>query len=156
MDHNHSRVARRHALLWAQALLMIAALVSIARPAAAIPAFARKYGTSCGTCHTIYPKLNPFGEAFRHNGFRFPGVDSDVVKQEPIPLGQDAYKKTFPHSVWPGTLPSSIPLGIGFNGQATFHPDRYSSAAQAECSPGGTAKEPCNTVISVKDLIGTF
>lgn len=30
-----------------------------AAPAHAIPAFARKYETSCLTCHTIYPKLNP-------------------------------------------------------------------------------------------------
>ena len=37
----------------------------------AIPAFARKYKTSCVTCHTVYPKLNPFGETYRINGFQF-------------------------------------------------------------------------------------
>ncbi|MEI6092042.1 MAG: hypothetical protein WCR42_16445, partial [bacterium] len=37
----------------------------------AIPAFSRKYSTSCITCHSVYPKLNPFGEAFRINGYKY-------------------------------------------------------------------------------------
>ena len=77
-------------------LSIFAILLVSARSALGVPAFARKYGTSCLTCHTVYPKLNPFGEAFRRNGYRFPGVDSDFVKQEAVPLGQEAYKKEFP------------------------------------------------------------
>ena len=100
--------------------------------ASAIPAFARKYHTSCETCHTIYPKLTPFGEAFRRNGFRFPGHDSDFVKDEPIPLGQEAYKDVFPDAVWPGTLPPSVPLAFGFDGNARVHPDRSVGAAIAD------------------------
>ena len=42
-------------------------------PARAVPVFSRKYQTSCQTCHTIFPKLNPFGQAFRFNGYRMPG-----------------------------------------------------------------------------------
>ena len=110
------------------------------RTASAVPAFARKYGTSCLTCHTVYPKLTPFGEAFRRNGYRFPGVDSDVVKQEQIALGQEAYKQTFPHSVWPDVIPSSVPIAVGFNGQAVFHPDTKSSAAQADNGTGFTTQ----------------
>ncbi len=114
-------------------VLSIAAILLVsARSALGVPAFARKYGTSCLTCHTIYPKLNPFGEAFRRNGYRFPGVDSDFVKQETVPLGQDAYKKEFPNSVWPGTLPGSVPLALGFNGQAVVHPNRNSGGAAAD------------------------
>lgn len=109
----------------------------------AIPAFARKYGTSCLTCHTIYPKLTPFGEAFRRNGFRFPGVDSDYVKQETVALGQEAAKKTFPSSVWPGTLPISAPIAIGFNGQAFLFPNSTSSVAAAN---GGSG-------VSLNDLV---
>ena len=114
-------------------VLSIAAILLVsARSALGVPAFARKYGTSCLTCHTIYPKLNPFGEAFRRNGYRFPGVDSDFVKQDTVPLGQDAYKKEFPHSVWPGTLPGSVPLALGFNGQAVVHPNRNAGGAAAD------------------------
>jgi hypothetical protein len=42
-------------------LLVVALSLAVAAPARAIPAFARKYGTSCLTCHTVYPKLTPFG-----------------------------------------------------------------------------------------------
>lgn len=97
-----------------------------------IPAFARKYGTSCLTCHTVYPKLNSFGEAFRRNGFRFPGVDSDFTKQETVPLGQEAYKKEFPEAVWPGILPASVPIAVGFNGQVVTHPDEKAGGAVAD------------------------
>jgi len=115
-----------------------------AQPARGIPAFARKYGTSCLTCHTIYPKLNPFGEAFRRNGYRFPGVDSDAVKHETIALGQDAAKKQFPNSVWPGAVPASIPIALGFDGQAVFHP---------KASAGGTQADN-GAKVNLTDLVG--
>ena len=37
----------------------------------AIPAFARKYRTTCATCHSPVPRLNATGEAFAANGFEF-------------------------------------------------------------------------------------
>jgi hypothetical protein len=90
------------------------------REAQAIPSFARKYQTSCQTCHTIYPVLNPFGEAFRRNGYRFPSqnksVDGDAVKTPMIPLGQEEYKKTFPDSVWPSQITDAVPLSVMVNG----------------------------------------
>jgi hypothetical protein len=54
-------------------LAALAALVAAWAPAdaAAIPAFARKYGVSCQLCHAPAPKLNAFGEQFAGNGFRF-------------------------------------------------------------------------------------
>lgn len=108
-------------------LSLLAAVVSAPSRAAAIPAFARKYETSCLTCHTVYPRLTPFGEAFRRNGYRFPGVDSDYVKQGPIVMGQEATKKTFPKSVWPSSIPASVPLAIGVNGQGLYYPDKGAS-----------------------------
>jgi hypothetical protein len=41
-----------------------------------IPAFARKYGLRCSACHTAWPELNPFGQAFRDNGYQL-GNDRD-------------------------------------------------------------------------------
>ena len=38
--------------------------VSVPR-AQAIPAFSRKYQTSCSTCHNNFPELNDFGVAFK-------------------------------------------------------------------------------------------
>ncbi|MEA2625705.1 MAG: hypothetical protein QOD06_1750 [Candidatus Binatota bacterium] len=37
--------------------------------AAAIPVFARVYDKPCGTCHSVFPQLNPAGEDFRAHGF---------------------------------------------------------------------------------------
>jgi hypothetical protein len=128
------RASRRRppAVGWISAFFVLALLLAWSPPAAAVPVFARKYGTSCMTCHTIYPKLTPFGEAFRRNGFRFPGSDSDFVKQDPVPLGQEAHKEMFPKMAWPGTVPASVPIALGFNGQAVIHPDKTSDAAVAD------------------------
>lgn len=107
-------------------------VLATASPAGAIPAFARKYETSCQTCHTVFPRLNAFGEAFRRNGFRFPGIDSDAVKQERIPLGQEAQRQLFPDVVWPNVLPASVPLSLVVEGAVVFHPDTGSSAARED------------------------
>jgi hypothetical protein len=113
-------------------LVSLVILTVTAERAWAVPAFARKYKTSCVTCHTIFPKLNPFGEQFRRNGYRFPGVDGDATKAEPIPMGTDEQKKLFPDAVWPATLSSFPALAIGFNGQAVIHPDTGSSGGAAD------------------------
>lgn len=90
------------------------------REAGAVPSFARKYQTSCQTCHTVYPVLNPFGEAFRRDGYRFPSqggsLDSDAVKTATIALGQEEYQKTFPDSVWPDKIADAVPLSVMVNG----------------------------------------
>ena len=82
------------------------------RPATALPAFARKYQTSCTTCHTIFPKLNPFGEAFRLNGYRMPKETEDQIKQPQMSLGSEAYKKIWPKAVAPSDIPGFAPLAF--------------------------------------------
>lgn len=94
-------------------LLVVALVVAgLAQPAASIPAFARKYGTSCHTCHTVYPKLNPFGNAFRLRGYRMPGETEEMIKQEPVQLGAEANKRLWPKALWPSTIPSHVPLSL--------------------------------------------
>jgi hypothetical protein len=80
--------------------------------AQAIPAFARKYQTSCQTCHVVFPKLNAFGQAFRLNGYRMPNETEEMVKEKPVSLGAPAYKKLWPNAVWPGAIPSQVPLAL--------------------------------------------
>jgi len=108
-------------------LALAGAVIGFALPAHAIPSFARKYGTSCTTCHTVYPKLTPFGEAFRRNSFRFPGVDGDYVKQEKIPLVPKSPGDDDQYGI--NAIP---PLSFGFNGQAVAHPDKNSSGGRAD------------------------
>ncbi len=116
------------------------------RRAEAVPSFARKYQTSCLTCHTVYPVLNPFGEAFRRNGYRFPSqkgsVDSDAVKASMVALGQEEYKKSFPNSVWPSSIPDAVPLSIMFNGAATMN------------VPGSDAQKQAGNVFTWGGLLG--
>lgn len=101
--------------------LTAALLLAAPSSAWAVPAFARQYGTSCQTCHVAFPKNTPFGEAFRRNGYRFPGGrDEDFRRQEPQKLGADAYKDVFPDAVWPGELPSSVPLSFILNANTAF------------------------------------
>jgi hypothetical protein len=105
--------------------LTIASLVSLcavpmlvpSQDASAIPAFARKYGTSCYTCHSGFPSRNAFGEAFKNNGYRWPGgEDEDKAKQEQLKMGADGWKKTFPKSPWPAEIPGYAPVSVWVRG----------------------------------------
>lgn len=106
-------------LITASVIFGFLMLAIFASDTSAIPAFARKYETSCVTCHIGYPKLNAFGEAYRLNGFQYPEDDADQTKDEPTSLGSEAYKRVFPNAVWPshipGTPPLAIRVGSGFN-----------------------------------------
>jgi hypothetical protein len=86
-----------------------------------IPAFARKYQTSCSTCHSNYPELNDFGEAFKKNGFKFPKDDETFVKEPPVMLGAKAQREVFPKAVYPGEIPGTIPIGFRYSGVATYN-----------------------------------
>jgi hypothetical protein len=57
--------------------------LALAAPASAIPAFARKYGLRCTTCHESWPVLNDFGRNFRDNGFQLRLGKDDVVTADP-------------------------------------------------------------------------
>ncbi len=102
----------RNTALIAAAVIAVVTL-SYTPAAHAIPAFARRYETSCQTCHTTFPALTPFGEAFRRNGYRFPGgQDEDRQRQDPVELGQEIHERLFPDEVWPGELPGTLPIAI--------------------------------------------
>lgn len=58
-------------------LILLALLTVNCRPANAIPAFARKYGMPCSACHEAWPKLSPFGQQFKDNGYQM-GNDRDA------------------------------------------------------------------------------
>src|ERR1039458_6234458 len=51
--------------------------------AQAIPAFARKFGVKCYTCHTIPPALNKTGYMFKRLGYRLPPDEMDGTKPAP-------------------------------------------------------------------------
>lgn len=127
---------------WLPALVAAAVATIVyfasAGDARAVPSFARKYQTSCQTCHTVYPVLNSFGEAFRRDGYRFPSQngseDSDSEKAAIIALGQEEYKKTFPDTVWPDKIADAVPVSGYLNGSVPINmPD-----GDAKAAAGGT------------------
>lgn len=103
----------------------------------AVPPFARRYGFSCGTCHVGGPpKLSPFGEAFRDNGYRIPGEDPSFLRDPPIPLGSEKRMRlpdAWKNNVWPGELPGSLPIGVTgtLGGQLTLPPAATGDAPTA-------------------------
>jgi hypothetical protein len=98
----------RRVLLWLAAGLILFE----ANPAGAVPAFSRKYQTSCQTCHAIFPKLNPFGQAFRLNGYHLPAETVEQIKQKPVSLGAEAYERMWPAMVYPSDLPGNVPFAL--------------------------------------------
>ncbi len=104
-------------------VLFLALLALGLQQSYSIPAFARKYKTSCATCHNDFPKLNAFGEAFRRSGYQFPGgTDPEMTKEEPVSLGGEGNKKAFPEAIWPGTIPGSSPLSVFLEGEMDYNP----------------------------------
>jgi hypothetical protein len=95
-----------------RAIFVCLTLAATGANALAVPAFARKYQTSCQTCHIVFPKLNAFGEAFRLRGYRMPGETAEMVKEPPVSLGAPAYKRLWPQAVWPGEISSAVPLAV--------------------------------------------
>ena len=98
----------------------------------AVPAFARKYQTSCYTCHSGFPNRNAFGEAFKNNGYRWPGgEEEDHAKQEQTKLGADGWKKTFPETPWPSDIPGFAPFAVAISGPIINYADqsKYTTGA---------------------------
>ena len=85
------------------AVVRVAAAVALllcAARASAIPVFARIYGKPCSACHTVYPQLNPAGEAFRAHGLH--GLKPVI---QPIAIA--------PWLDLPGTLPTALSFSFG-------------------------------------------
>ncbi len=71
-----------------------------------IPAFSRKYGISCQTCHSPFPRLKDFGDEFAKYGF----VISD--KQTPRYFIETGDEKL--------SLIRDLPIALRLEGYATF------------------------------------
>jgi len=97
MSHGDSTLFRtrmqRHAFSALTAFLLLAIFLADSGPVFALPlavarvrglpAFARKYGLPCSSCHQAWPMLSPFGQAFKDNGYQL-GNDRDApIFQQP-------------------------------------------------------------------------
>lgn len=96
-------------LIWGAVMFFL--VLTTAHNLWAMPSFARAYRTSCITCHEAFPKRNAVGEAFRLNGFKF-ADDESYRKQEPVEMGDEAYKRLWPEAMWPSSIPAQLPLSV--------------------------------------------
>ena len=102
----------------------------------AVPAFARKYQTSCYTCHSGFPNRNAFGEAFKNNGYRWPGgEEEDHAKQEQTKMGAAGWKETFPNSPWPSDIPGFAPFALYLSGTMFNYSDKVADKTGALKTP---------------------
>ena len=102
-------------------ILLVVILLGAAS-AEALPTFARRYQTTCSTCHVSIPKLNVFGVAFRNNGFRLPQNDAKFVKVPDQELGAPGWKQLWPRAVWPGAMPGALPVALRLTEDAILKP----------------------------------
>lgn len=63
-------------------LSAISLILLMARPSAAIPAFARREKMPCASCHTVAPVLNRFGRQYEENGYRLARVKASEKPAE--------------------------------------------------------------------------
>lgn len=119
--HNNKKLALKAVAGLLVGMFVMFALLVLVPSGRAIPAFSRKYQTSCTTCHNNYPELNDFGVVFKKNGFKFPKDDETFVKQEPVLLGSKAQKEAFPGAVYPGEIPGSLPISFRYEGNFVWN-----------------------------------
>lgn len=125
---------------------LIPFFLMLLQEARAVPSFARKYATSCQTCHTAFPTLNSFGRAFRNNGYRMPGGDENYVKDDPTSLGAPAWKRVWPQSVWPADIPGGSVASFIVNSNFTINnseevTNEFDGIAEIGLLLGGTVGE---------------
>ncbi len=106
--------------------MAVACCLLVSSAAHAIPAFARRYRTACTTCHVLPPQLNPFGRAFRANGYRLPWGEG-ARQDSDVQLGAPEWGGLWPEAFLPGTVPD-VPPVAGFVA-ATVENDRTNQAS---------------------------
>src|ERR1700686_1972291 len=72
-------------------VVVLAGLLTIgfAPPAQALPSFARQTGQPCGTCHTDFPALTPYGRRFKLLGYTAGGGEFRTTPFSSFPAAND-------------------------------------------------------------------
>jgi hypothetical protein len=106
MEWGHS-IARWRAFAPVMAIgcAVLGGIIAIStKPAQALPSFARQTGQPCGTCHTDYPALTPYGRRFKLLGYTTGG---GKFRTTPFPtsayIGDLATRYAKEFSDWPLT-----------------------------------------------------
>lgn len=140
------------------------ALLGLAQAAAAIPAFARKYGYSCDVCHAPVPRLKAFGEEFMDNGYRIPDKeppratvdtgDATLLLQRDLPLALrfDAFASYAPNAAVRTDFKTPFVFKILSGGNISEHVSYYTYFLMTEDSRIAGLED---TYLYFHDLFGT-
>jgi len=130
------------------AMLFLGFMLSpLLRPgtADAIPAFSRQFKTECSTCHTIYPELNEFGDAFLKNSYVWPGKKGAPAAKGKAP--EEGGKETKNEWAFLSGLPEQIPisltgtLDVAYDNNAFDHNKVDLSARSLRLHAGGSFRD---------------
>lgn len=94
-------------------------------PSHAIPAFARQHKAECSTCHTIFPQLNEFGEAFLKNSYVYPGKPKAGKTAEPqaATTTAPAEQASKNEALWLSAIPEQIPVSFAASADLSYNAD---------------------------------
>jgi len=139
-------------------------VIGWAPPAQALPSFARQTGQPCGTCHTDFAGLTPFGRLFKIGGYTLGGGkyrttlfpssdDSDETKKKewvpPIAMMSiigfthtqaDQAPPTAPYSTNNNTVVS--PVSFFWGGAITDHVGAFAQLTYNAAPLGGAGTDP--------------
>ena len=127
-------------------VITILAVFALVQAAAAIPAFARKYGYSCEICHAPVPRLKAFGEEFMGNGYRIPDKeppratidtgDPTLLLQRELPLAMrfDGFLSYEPNGAVKGDFRTPVAMKILSGGNISEHVSYYTYFLMTEDS----------------------
>jgi hypothetical protein len=111
----------QHRFISVLPLLLVVVLPFVCtRKAQAIPAFTRQYKTECSTCHTIYPELNEYGQAFLKNGYAYT-VKQEGGKGGTSAIGGDAGQGKSNEALMLSGIPEWLPLSLTANQNIVYN-----------------------------------
>lgn len=123
----------------------------------AIPAFSRAYKVECSTCHTIYPELNEYGEAFLKNSYVYFGKGQKAAKAKEIAPAPKATAKPAGGAMevkGEGDADKLNKLKAGALGAAeTSAPESAQETAPPAAAPAGEAKSEGLLLAAIPELL---
>ncbi|HEO65910.1 MAG TPA: hypothetical protein ENI73_08580, partial [Spirochaetes bacterium] len=137
-------------VIWLTLVFAIILVFAMLKPEEgnSIPPFARKYKTSCYTCHIAFPKLNAFGRAFKRNGYFWPGGGDKIMrKDKPVKLGKGLFGKE-------ATINERVPLGFALEAVGQYSPKREDRSQKPETTTAGIEEFELLAGGTIGDSIG--
>ena len=126
--------------------------------ASAIPAFTRAYKVECSTCHTIYPELNEYGEAFLKNAYVYFGKGKMAAREKeaaaPAEIAKPAAAATDVKGEGDADKLSKLKAGaMGASGATASEPAAEATSPANGAAGGGEVKSEGLLLAAIPELL---